>query len=586
MQTQTTLRTTLTRLAAGPLTLVALCPGPAAAQGANGVTEIVSLDAGGGFLTNYSAAPAISEDARYVAFTSREALDPADANGESDIYRLDRQTGIAAGVSCTPAGIFGNDSSFEARMSADGRWIVFSTLASNFEPLDANGTYDVYRKDMLTGELVRVSNAELSPAAGDDESLHAAISDDGRWVAFQSSASDIVANDTNGASDVFLRDMQTGLAERLSEGVWGQANGSSFWPMIAGDGSRIAFTSAATNLLIFDGNAKNDVFVVEPGSNPMLVSRNTLGQPANGHSTAPHVSADGGLVVFSSSATNLTDQDDLNGFADVYAFDVDTLAMERVSLTSGQLGMPSNAQNAHVSRDGRYVAFSSLEDFAPYASPGYRDVFVRDLVLDTTWTASRPSGTTTIANGGHSNGAVLAQGGAVVAWYSDAPDMVPGDPNGENDVFVRTMHPDPTPYCSGSTTSAGCLPELSASGWPSVSTGDFFTFQGNDLPNQKLGLVFYGFAGRAMIPFGGAALCVAPPLARTPLIATNGNPPAMDDCSGFFAWDMNGFAAGLGGGNPRPELSIVGQQVNVQFWGRDGAASTFLTNAVEYVVGP
>lgn len=554
--------------------------------GSSGLTELGSVDASGQFPNDLSSTSSLSADGRYLSFHSPAALLPGDTNGNSDVFVLDRSTGTLTCASTTQAGNFGNALSFGASISGDGRWVVFSTGATNFEPLDSNADLDVYIKDLQTGILSRVSNAHLSPAAGNGESLAGNLSADGRYVVFQSTASDLVPNDTNGHLDVFRRDMQTGLTQRVSNGVFGQANGSSGGGRISGDGTHVAFTSSATNLVLFDTNSKQDVFVVKVGFNPALVSLNIFGQPANGNSYGPDINQDGSRVCFTSSATNLA-IGDTNALADVFSVDVDTLDVERVSLTSEQAQVFSSSTSPRISRDGRVVAFVSSGSFAPFGSVGTTNVYLRDLEVDRTWTASRPSGTTTIADD-QSSAPALALNGALVGFSSRATNMVPGDTNGEQDIFVRTVFPDAYAYGSGSTTLAGCQPQLGASGFPSPTSGDFFTLEGDLLPNQKVGLLFYGFQGQATIPFDGATLHVAPPLARSPLIATSGNLPGVNDCSGFFAYDMNGFAAGLYGGNPRPELSIVGQQVNAQFWGRDvpGGTGTFLTGALEYVVGP
>jgi Tol biopolymer transport system component len=563
------------------LTLLA-APAPADVAGSNGVTEIVSLDSTGQLALAYSDEPSISEDGRYVAFVSLAALLPSDANADYDVYVLDRWTGTLACASTTPGGTYGNAESESPHISADGRWVVFHTSATNFQPLDGNFASDVYRKDLLTGALVRASDAHLSPAAGNDSSSFATVSDDGRYVAFASYADDLIASDTNVSRDIFVRDMDTGLTQLVSTGILGQANSGSGGSMISGDGTHVTFDSVASNLVLFDLNGISDVFVVELGTNPVLVSRNLAAQPANGTSANPTISADGGYVAFESYANDLVAVD-INGNRDVFVFDANTFTVEMGSLRSDQT-QGSGADSPAISRDGGALAFQSTGFYAPFAG-GFDDVYVRDLVTQETWTAGRPSGTTIEPND-KAGEPVLALGGSLVAYSSVASNMVAGDSNGVKDIFVRTMHPDPFAYCTSSTTAQGCQPSLTPNGFPSVTSGDFFTIVGDDLPNQRAGLLFYGFEGASSNPWGGATMCVAGHKKRTPLLTTGGNPPASDDCTGFLAYDMNGFAAGTLGGNPKPELSLVGQQVNVQFWGREGPSGTFLSAAVEYIVGP
>ena len=554
------------------------------AGGASGVTEVVSLDSTGQFSAGNTIEPSISEDGRYVAFASGSALLPEDTNTINDVYVLDRWTGTLVCASTTVAGIYGDHDSGAPRISADGRWVVFHTEADNLLPLDNNGGRDVYRKDLWTGALVRVSNIPLSPVAANSDSQYPTVSDDGRYVAFESFADDHIASDTNGQLDVFVRDMDTGVTQRVSEGILGEGNGGSGEAMISGDGTRVVFTSEADNLVLFDLNGVSDVFLAPLGMPLRLVSQSLAGQPGNGPSGRPSISSDGTVVAFESSADDLL-ASDINGTKDIFVFYPDTFTMELASLTSWQ-AQASSARDARVSRDGLSVAFEAGVDFAPFSSPFF-DIYLRDLVQDKTWTLSRPSGTVGSSNQ-QSRTVAVAQGGAVVAFASQASNLAPGDTNGKWDIFVRTTHPDPLAYCTSSTTAQGCEPSLSTDGFPSVSSGEFFTIIGSDMPNQRSGLLFYGFNGATATPFAGATMCVAGTKKRTPLTNTSGTPPGTSDCTGYLAFDMNGFAAGLGGGNPRPELSLVGQQVNVQFWGRDplGPGGSFLSSAVQYVVGP
>jgi Tol biopolymer transport system component len=180
---------------------------------------------------------------RFVAFESVAALVAEDTNNQLDVYVRDRETGQLVCASTTATGQLGNDSSHHARISADGRWLVFDSQATNLVSRDVNPSTDVLRKDLQTGALQRVSNAWLSAFSGSATSTAAKVSDDGRHVAFQSFADELVPMDTNGVQDVFVRDMQTGQTQRVSEGVWGQANEASTHAAISGDGMHVAFTS-------------------------------------------------------------------------------------------------------------------------------------------------------------------------------------------------------------------------------------------------------------------------------------------------------------------------------------------------------
>jgi hypothetical protein len=148
---------------------------------------------------------------------------------------------------------------------------------------------------------------------------------------------------------------------------------------------------------------------------------------------------------------------------------------------------------------------------------------------------------------------------------------------------------EPFVYCTGKLTSNGCMPSISSTGVASASANAGFVVTSTNVINGKAGLLFYGTLGPIATPFQGGFLCVRPPLRRTPVLNSGGNPPP-NDCSGAFTIDMNAFARGLLGGGPAPELSVAGTVVNCQFWGRDpGYAppnNTMLTNALEYTIWP
>ena len=564
-----------------PIPALALLALSATAQniGQNGTTELVSRDHLGQVVANSSFYPSLSEDGRYLAFQSSSALLPEDTNGSADIFILDRQDGSLTLGSTTAGGAQGNGGSYSPYLSADGRWLVFQSAATNFAALDTNGDLDVFRKDLLTGAIDRVSNAHLSTAAANSSSLDASISDDGRYVAFESIASDLVASDTNFEEDIFVRDMQTGQVWRVSEGVWGESNHGSHSPHISGDGSRVVYHSYASNLVLFDNNNKSDVFVVTPGFNP---TRLTAG---NGNSYRPTIAADGAWVAFESLAEDLVPED-TNGFRDVFLVEVASGAIQLMSVTESGLQNPANSSEAVIARDSGAVVFQSKAALAPVSSWS-QDLVVRDLDAGTIVNVSLPDGVTNVADD-DSFYPALAQGGEVVAFASDATNLAADDTNGVTDIFIRTTIPDAYVYGTPSTTTHGCQPILSTVGYPSPTSGQPFMIVGDDLPNQKAGLFFYGFSGQSSNPWGNGTMYVAGSKKRTPLMNSFGTPPPADDCTGGVALDMNLFASGALGGSPKPALSVPGQMVNVQYWGRDpeAASGTFLSDAVEYVVGP
>ena len=206
--------------------------------------------------------------------------------------------------------------SVRGQLSADGRYVVFVSGATNLIPNDTNNAEDVFVKDRQTGATTRVSVASQTGAQANNGSGAAAISGDGRYVAFYSDASNLVSGDTNGVGDIFVHDRQTGLTTRVSVDSSGhEANGenSDSYLAISGDGRYVAFSSEATNLVSGDTNNVRDIFVHDrQTSQTRRVSVASNGAEANGGSGAVDISDDGRYVAFSSSATNLV-AGDTNG---------------------------------------------------------------------------------------------------------------------------------------------------------------------------------------------------------------------------------------------------------------------------------
>lgn len=227
-----------------------------------GETERVSLSSAGSEATGGSENPQISGSGRYVAFESGATdLVTDDANAEVDVFVHDRKTGETARVSVGPAGAEGNGESRYASISGNGRFVAFSSSASNLVPDDENGVRDIFVHDRKKGETTRVSLA-TDGTEGDQGSSSPMISANGRVVAFESDAENLVTDDANAMGDVFTHDRKRGVTERVSvDGAGVEAEGGSYLPAVSGSGRYIAFESDAENLVESDGNAATDVFV-------------------------------------------------------------------------------------------------------------------------------------------------------------------------------------------------------------------------------------------------------------------------------------------------------------------------------------
>ena len=427
-----------------------------------GITTLVSINsAGSGSGNGESFQPSLTPDGRYVAFSSDASdLVPNDTNGNArDIFVRDMQTGTTTLVSINAAGTgSGNQSSTFPRISTDGRYVAFVSLATNLVVTnDTNepfGGFDIFVRDLQTGTTTLVSVNAAGTASGNQgsEQQDWTISPDGRYVAFTSWASDLVNNDTNIVPDVFVRDLWIGTTTLVSvnAGGTGSGNHDSFHPAISSDGRYVAFTSYASDLVANDTNDTTDTFVrdLQTGTTT-LVSVNATGSASgNGASVNfPVITPDGRYVVFASSARDLV-TNDINGSMNIFVRDMQTEITTLVSANDAGSGgnSVSEIEVSHViSDDGRYVVFSSQADnlVDNDTENDIRDVFVRDLKLGTTTLLSR----NTVGTHGNNESyfPVISANGKYVVFESLASDLVTNDSNGSlQDIYrVALANEDP-----------------------------------------------------------------------------------------------------------------------------------------------
>jgi Tol biopolymer transport system component len=406
-----------------------------------GTTTLASINSSGVQADLDSSAPSISAGGRYVAFVSSATnLVTGDTNGKLDVFLRDLLTGTTTRASVGSGGIQSDSNSSNPTVSADGRYVAFTTVASNVFAGDTNGVSDVLVRDVQTGTTIAATTpAAGALAAGNGVSDYPSISADGRYVAFYSSSTNLVAGDTNGANDAFLRDLQTGVTTRVSlDGSGNQGNNSSYNPSVSADGRYVAFYSLASNLVPGDTNSSYDVFVRDlQNGTTTRVSLDSSGNQGNNYSFNPSISANGRFVAFYSNASNLV-PNDTNGSSDVFVRDLQSGTTTRVSLDSN--GNQGNGVSSFpsISADGRYVAFSSgATNLVPGDTNGKTDVFVRDLQTGTTTRVSVDSNGNQGNNGSQTPS--MSADGRYVAFFSDASNLVPGDTNGATDVFVRDL---------------------------------------------------------------------------------------------------------------------------------------------------
>jgi Tol biopolymer transport system component len=288
-----------------------------------GATECASVDSAGTPANSYCGASSISSDGRYVTFVSAASnLVPGDTNGWEDVFLHDRQTGQTSRVSVDSTGQQANYVSYAPSMSADDRFVAFASYASNLVPGDTNGKVDVFVRDLQLGTTERVSVDSNGIQGNDHCSGDASISGDGRLVAFSSDASNLVPGDSNGATDAFVHDRLTGATSRVSVATGGaQGDSYSDWPSLSAGGRYVTFLSDADNMVPSDTNGRSDVFVrdLQLGTTER-VSVDSNGVQGNDQSGGSSISPDGRSVAYSSSASNLVGGD-TNSMPDIFLFE-------------------------------------------------------------------------------------------------------------------------------------------------------------------------------------------------------------------------------------------------------------------------
>lgn len=408
------------------VTLVAL-PHETEAQ----TTARVSVNSNGVEGEKESQLPAMSGDGRFIVFQSRaNSLVSGDTNASDDIFVHDRDTRQTTRASVKSNGEEVSEESFWPTISADGNVVAFHSDAGDLVPGDTNEWVDTFVHDRITGQTTRVSVNSNGGEGNRDSygSTPPALSADGRFVAFVSEATNLVAGDTNGTWDIFVRDRQTGQTTRVSvdsSGIEAEASTGSFWPTISRDGRYVAFTSWAENLVAGDTNDTPDVFVHDRETNKTTrVSLTPTGAQRAEISLAPFISGDGRYVTYYTSV-----------FAPgVYVYDQQTGITTKVPDPTAAFSISGHST---LSGDGRYVAF---EDTVLGQSPRHTDTFVYDQQTGQTNRVS--SGLNGQPNDGDDSGLVrfsprISDDGRFIAFDSTATNLVPRDTNGFKDIFVH-----------------------------------------------------------------------------------------------------------------------------------------------------
>jgi len=410
-------------------------------------TERVSVNSAELQADGGSVTPAVSNDGSFIAFTSGATnFHGGPHNNSNEVYVRDKVRGATELVSKASSGQLANGRSLAPAISGDGQIIAFQSRASNLAAGDTNAADDIYVHDRSTAITTLVS-VSVNGAAGNDASSDPAVSDDGRYIAYASEASNLVSGDTNNTTDVFVYDRVNRTTTRASIGTTGgQGTGPSQNPSISRNGQQVAFESAAPNLIArADTNGFVDVFVGTRTGVQFRASQSNLGAEGNNTSRNPAISSDGSAVAFDSRASNLVNGD-TNGRADVFHHTLGNRETIRVSNgnSSSVNNDPANGESSQpsINATGRVVAFHSTATnlVSGDTNGSVQDVFVTNL--------DRPRGAqntlASVSAGGGSGNAASAQASLsgnsqVVAYHSTASNLVAGDTNGKIDVFGRAL---------------------------------------------------------------------------------------------------------------------------------------------------
>lgn len=390
----------------------------------------------------------LTPDNRYATFHSwATGIGPGpDQSGNNwlDVYLRDRIAGTTVKITNGINGTATDEDSFDAVITEDGRYIVYTSYASNLVPNDTNDTLwkreglDIFLYDTVTQQTQRVS---LTYNGGQINGNSAGIiSPDGTWIVMNTNGHGILPGSTPAGNNLYLRNWRTGEIRLIATGG-DLADGyfSSWWP--SRDGRYVVFTSTFSHHVPGDTNNQQDVFLIDTATmQTTLISHNMTGGFANGRSGQSNITPDGRYVIFFSEASDLV-PNDTNGVGDVFAYDRQTGVMERISLTAAGGQTNGLSRDASICANGRYISYASdATNIIANDTNGQRDVFVHDRETNTTFVASiNSSGQLT---NGKSHRTYMSSDCAYVTYASDGSNLIAGDTNDRRDLFMgRIVRP-------------------------------------------------------------------------------------------------------------------------------------------------
>ena len=423
-------------------------------------TQLVSVSSAGVPANSVCKAPDISYDGRFIAFECRASnLVSGDTNKVSDIFVHDRQTGQTERVSVGPNGIQANGASSEPAISDDGRYVVFTSKATNLIPPPAQALgiaayrgpgVNVYLHDRET-HLTTLASRRPDGRPSDRRAWLPDISPDGRYIVYSSHSYNLVPPDRNGIKrDAFIYDRVLGTTEYAditSDGANPWSGGSI--AAISADGRVVTYRSKAGDLVRGDTNRKFDIFAYERATRDIKrVSVSTTGQQGSADAHNPQVSADGKYIVYESPAP--LDAPDQNSVTDIYVHHLPTAATTLVSLPSTGESTNGLSNVPVISGDGRIIAYvSRATNLVPDDTNGQADIFIFDQVSGQTTRVSL--GDNDQQAGGASSTPAVSGDGKWVTFVSNAKNLISGITSRPGGIYVRRLDAAPPLYAISGT---------------------------------------------------------------------------------------------------------------------------------------
>jgi len=413
---------------------------PAVSATVPGVNALVSVDSSGTQANQNSYSSSVSGDGRYVAFSSAATnLVSGDTNSASDIFVRDTVSNTTTRVDISSSGAQANAGADQPRISYDGRYVVFESPATNLVPSDTNGQDDVFIHDMQAGTTSIVSVSSTG-TQGNQISYFPDVSADGRFVVFESSSSTLVSGISGaGVGDqIYIKDMSTGAIKALSVTSGGsRGNGASSSAHISCDGNVVTFGSTASNLVSGDTNGVADTFVAVLGWSGSTLTDVTIG--ANDYSGPDAISCNGNVISINTAATNLASGVS-SGVGTIQELNRLTGSFTVASIDGSGSVATGGVSKSSISDDGRYVAFIADDALVSADQNTRADVYIRDVRGGTTQVVS--INPTTSDAVGNIDLPSLSADGSYLAYYclSDSGTTwgapVPNDTNGYSDVYI------------------------------------------------------------------------------------------------------------------------------------------------------